>query len=131
MAYEKGVVFHGFMDNLFVREYLQKAFVYLHTSFSEACNMGIAEAMCLGKPIIAGKYSGGVPWQLDWGQAGLLVDVSKPEEIAKALVNVIVDSDLRVKLSLNARERAKALFNPDSICREYKYLYQQIIDTRV
>lgn len=40
----------------------------------------------LGTPVIGGRDSGAVPWVLDHGRAGELVDVRSEAEVAQALV---------------------------------------------
>ena len=45
--------------------------VLVHPALEEAQPMALIEAMALGIPVIAGRRSGGVPWTLDEGRAGM------------------------------------------------------------
>jgi len=47
--------------------------------------MSLLEAMHAGVPIVGGMHSGGVPWVLANGDAGILVDIRKPPEIARGI----------------------------------------------
>ena len=46
----------------------------------------LVEAMMLGTPVIGGRDSGAVPWVLDSGRAGELVNVRSEVEVVQALV---------------------------------------------
>ena len=62
--------------------------VLVHPSLEEAQGMVLIEAMALGIPTIAGEASGGTRWTLDEGRAGILVDVSDPGAVARAMVGL-------------------------------------------
>ena len=89
--------------------------------------MSLIEAMAMGIPVIAGKYSGGVPWTLDNGNAGIMVDVSKPEEIANAMLDLVTDTDKRKQIGLAGLEQAKKSFHISVVTDAYLNAYHKIL----
>ncbi len=79
------VEFVGRVDRGAMAGQYASADMLVHPSLDEACPMSVAEAMAHGLPVIGGRESGGVPWLLDEGLAGLLVDVKNPVDIARGV----------------------------------------------
>ena len=73
-------------------------------SFSESFGLVLIEALACGKPVI-GSDVGGITEIIN-DDVGLLVDPNKVSSIAGAIDKLINDDDLRLVLSLNARNRA-------------------------
>jgi len=120
------VLFHGKVDNAVLTAQLTDTSILFHTSKTEACSMVIAEAMTLGVPIIGGRHSGGVPWQLGNGTAGLLVDISNPREIADAAKWLLENQEARLALGKRAKERARSLFDPTTIVAKWGVIYSKV-----
>lgn len=89
-----GIKFIGRVPNDEVYRYLDESHILLHPSKEEAASTIISEAIAIGLPVVAGKYSGGVPEQLNYGKYGALVNVSSPVEIKNGLVKTIRDIDI-------------------------------------
>jgi len=64
------------------------------------------EAGASGKPIVAGR-SGGVEEAVLDGITGLLVDPSSEEDLARALIRLLTDDELRLKLGHQGRDRVQ------------------------
>lgn len=124
----EGVVFHGPVPNLQLVEELKQASVMLHPSRIESCPMGIAEAMALGLPVVGGCDSGGVAWMIAGG--GITVDINRPEEIAKAALQLISSNELYQQCSAAAINRVK-LFTPEIVSRQYEALYHKVLEPSV
>jgi glycosyltransferase involved in cell wall biosynthesis len=73
-------------------------------SFSESFGLVLIEALACGKPVI-GSNVGGITEIIN-KNVGLLVNPNKISSIASAIDEVINDEELRMVLSLNARNRA-------------------------
>lgn len=100
--------------------------VLIHPSLEEAQPMVLIEAMALGIPVIAGRRSGGVPWTLDDGRAGLLVDVRNPESIAEGMRALLDDPPRRAALGLAGRALARKRFHIASIAAAYEPIYERL-----
>jgi len=107
---------------------LSNAFMLLHPSRTEACSMAIGEAMQLGIPVIGGKNSGGIPWQLENGESGCLVDIEYPEDIAFGIKALVHNQNYRMAIVANALERAQKSFSVDYVTTKYEEIYRQILN---
>ena len=83
---------------------LQNAFALVYPSWFEGFGIPLLEAMHLGVPIITSTTSA-MPEIA--GNAAILVDPGKVNEIADAMNNLITDSKLRIELIENGLTRAK------------------------
>ena len=79
--------------------------VLILPSFSESFGLVLIEALACGKPVIGSKV-GGITEIIN-EDVGLLVNPNKISSISRAIDTLINDDDLRLVLSLNARNRAK------------------------
>jgi phosphatidyl-myo-inositol dimannoside synthase len=70
----------------------------------EGFGMVFLEASACAKPVIGGR-SGGIPDAIVDGVTGLLVDPHDPEDIANALVRLLTDRDLAIRLGQQGRTR--------------------------
>jgi len=81
-----GIEFIGHVGRPALAEMIAAAWCLVHPSLEESFGNTLVEAMMLGTPVIGGRDSGAVPWVLDHGRAGELVDVRSEAEVAQALV---------------------------------------------
>jgi glycosyltransferase involved in cell wall biosynthesis len=101
--------------------------VLVHPSREEACPVSITEAMALAVPVIGGKHSGGVPYTLEGGRCGKLVDVENPNEIAEAMIELAVDPNERRRLGHAGRESARRRFRISSVADQYESVYKRVL----
>lgn len=94
----ENVVFLGKQSRSQIALHLAEASLFCHPSLEESQPMCLLEAMSAGVPIVGGYRAGGVPWTLDGGKAGVLVDVSRPEPIASALLELHSNTELANEL---------------------------------
>lgn len=122
---DEGVTFCGPMQNSALIEFVgREADVLVHPSLNEAFSVAVSECMALRKPVIAGIHTTGMRWALDDGRCGLLADVRRPEEVARAMYLVATDETLRERLSEAAFERVWNLFRADVVVPQYEALYR-------
>jgi glycosyltransferase involved in cell wall biosynthesis len=76
----------------------------VYPSFFEGFGLPVLEAMQCGTPVIAGNRTS-IPEVV--GDAGLLVDPFDQNALARALAQVIDDSDLAAELRVKGLARAK------------------------
>ena len=117
------IIFYGSMPYADALAKIAQSTLVLHTSLEESFGMVLAEAMSYGVPVVAGKFSGAVPWVVQDG--GLLVDVTNVDEIVAAMDNLLSDQDLYARLSRNAIEAIRTRFSIKTIADQYLELYEQ------
>lgn len=98
----RDVIFTGSRND--VENIIPSCDVLVLPSFSESFGLVLIEALACGKPVI-GSDVGGITEIIN-DDVGLLVNPNKVSSIAGAIDNIINDDDLRLVLSLNARNRA-------------------------
>lgn len=128
---DKQVVFCGRTPQTKLHRLLQEEIsVLLHPSLSEAHPMALLECMALGIPVIGGESSGGVPYTLDFGRAGLLTDITAPHLMAAALVKMYMDESLRKELANHGWRRAHQLFHEDRMMDQYFAEYMKVLSLK-
>jgi len=128
-GFADGVEFRGPVPHDTVLRQMRESAALVHPSRWEACCMSIAEAMSVGLPVIAGRHTDGVSWQLDDGRAGVLADVTKVDDISRAMITQTRDERAWREMSTTARARARQLFNVDQVVGQYVALYHAALDS--
>jgi glycosyltransferase involved in cell wall biosynthesis len=75
----------------------------------EPFGRGVAEAMAVGKPVVAAR-NGGIPEIVEHEVTGILVNPGDVRAFATAVLRLLRDPELRQRLGLAARLRAESLF---------------------
>jgi L-malate glycosyltransferase len=123
----EGVAFVGSLDRAEVLRRLRSASVLVHPAREESFGMTLIEAMSQHVPVIAGASSGAVPWVLDDGNAGLLVDVNDPRALGGALEAVLTQTTLQSKLAAAGYARAWGQFRQSHVTDLYVDLYRRVL----
>jgi O-antigen biosynthesis alpha-1,2-mannosyltransferase len=103
-GYGKDIIFAGWVEQEDLPAFYSLADLFLYPSNVEAFPIPITEAMACGTPIVTSNVNG---LKEIAGDAAVFVDPSRPEEIATAIHQVLLDSELRLSLSAKSLERAK------------------------
>ena len=98
----RDVIFTGSRDD--VENIIPSCDVLILPSFSESFGLVLIEALACGKPVI-GSDVGGIT-EIITKDVGLLVDPNNVVSIAKATDKILIDKDLKLIYSMNARNRA-------------------------
>ena len=122
---DKSVNWHGFVDRETIRKLLLEADVLVHPSLEESFGLTPLEAMAFGVPVVAGKFSGAIPYIV--GQAGLLVDVRLPGQITNAIVQLLENVDLRHELGSIGKARIMGEFSSESVTKSYLAEYARLV----
>lgn len=130
MGLTEGVVFRGPLPyDTMLRTFSDEIDVLVHPSLDESFSMVALEGMALKKPVIAGKNTPGVRSVLDYGNAGSLVDVRKPEEIAAEMVRLGSDSGLREQMAQKAYDSAYSRFRVQNVIAQYEAAYARVLQS--
>jgi glycosyltransferase involved in cell wall biosynthesis len=124
------IEFIGPVDHATIADHLAAAAVFAHASVEESYGMSVCEAMHAGLPVLGGRYSGGVPWTLDGGRCGILVDVRNPRAIAGGILRFLSDQGLARNLGTAAQHRAVTAFSADAVVSGYLNAYAAAIRER-
>ena len=117
-----GVVFNGPVAHGGLLEAMAASDLLLHPALEESFGTVLAEAMSTGLPVVAGRSSGAVPWVV--GGAGVLVDVTRPDDMAQALRRLLQDPAARRTLGALGRERVRDCFSPAAVATQYEREYE-------
>jgi len=122
----------GVLDDIFflgnqlaVRDLLSIADVYFLPSETESFGLSALEAMASEVPVVATRV-GGLPEVVTDGESGYLVPVGDTDEMARRLVELAGNSELRHRMGRAARERAVRLFPIDKVVGMYEDLYREV-----
>ena len=106
------VVFEGAVGQARVRECLQEADVFVLPSFAEGIPVALMEAMSMEIPCVSTTVAG-IPELIRNGVDGLLVYPSDENELAEALVLLLEDGELRLRLGQAGRMRVRDRYDID------------------
>jgi phosphatidylinositol alpha-1,6-mannosyltransferase len=95
------------------------------TGEMEGFGLVYLEAAACGKPCV-GTRSGGVAEAVIDGQTGLLVAPDRPEEAARALLELLENGELARRLGLNGRRHAEE-HSWENIAARYAALYEAVL----
>ena len=127
MKLGESIRWHGFADRNRVLELLAATDILMHPSLEESFGLTLLESMAFGIPIVAGKKSGAVPFIVK--DAGILINIKDPTEIANAVVSLLARKDIRENLGQKGKKRVSQDFTMDRIVKAYMDEYQRIIET--
>lgn len=118
----KNVRLPGFVQN--VPELLRGADVYVQPSAWEGFGLAVAEAMASALPVVASDADS-LPELVAHNKTGLIVPKGKPEEFARAILEVLNDRTRAAALGQAARAAALARFSVERMVGEYATLYRE------
>lgn len=125
---DQGVEFCGEVPYEQLMPEIARSTIFLHPALEESFGMGVCEAMALGVPVVAGKKSGGVPFVLHEGAAGVLVDVKLPFAIAEGVLGLLRDENKRREFSTRGREFVSQNFTVSKMIDCYEFAYAAVLD---
>jgi glycosyltransferase involved in cell wall biosynthesis len=127
-GWAEGIDFVGAIPHARLLERLvQDVDVLLHPALEEAQPMALIEAMSLGIPVIAGEKAGGVPWTLDGGKAGRLVDVTSAAAVEAALLEFATQPELMAQFGRAGRQLAERRFHIRAVADAYEPIYGELM----
>ncbi|HVN06470.1 MAG TPA: glycosyltransferase family 1 protein [Bryobacteraceae bacterium] len=119
---EKVVRFLGFVPFDALRIFFESAALFVFPSLYEGFGLPPLEAMATGTPVVASNVSS-LPEVV--GDAALLVNPEKVFEIAEAILEGLLDDDLRAELIVKGKAQA-ARYSWDRTAREVLKVYREV-----
>lgn len=120
------VVFLGSLNRARLLKELSCANCLALVSHQETAPMVIEEAMAASIPVVASDLCG-IPFMIDDGKTGYLVDQNNIDDIADKLSRVLMDDELRNNMSMHCKEIAKERFHADSVAKKTMDLYKSVL----
>jgi colanic acid/amylovoran biosynthesis glycosyltransferase len=104
------VTFEGWRNQDQVREFFQRADLFVFSSFAEGIPVVLMEAMAMGIPCVASRIAG-IPELIRDGLDGFLAAASDDQAIVRAVARLMDDAELRRRMGEAAREHIEAEYN--------------------
>ena len=108
-----------------MRTELARASFLVLCSLQENAPLVISEAMASGLPVVASNV-GGVPWMVDEGVTGYLVDPTLPGDIARGLRLALENQELGQK-GARAKAVAEQRFRACAVAQKTVKVYRQVL----
>ncbi len=87
----------------------------------------ILEAMAAGCPVISTKNVGAIPETVIDGKTGILVEKKNPKAIAKAIIKLIEDPELRVKMGMAGRKRYEQYYTQEKNIENMIRVFEKVL----
>lgn len=100
--------------------------VFCMPSYEEAFGIVYAEAWAFGKPVIGGDIPA-LKEVISNESDGLLVS-QNPEDVAKAILKLLQNEDLKIKLGLKGKKKVEEKYNWNKVITETKGFYKKILN---
>jgi glycosyltransferase involved in cell wall biosynthesis len=123
LGIEDSVAFLGFQENPY--KYLARSSVFVLSSLYEGFPNALLEAVALGIPSAATRCPTGPEEIITDGVDGILVPPADEKALADAIKRLLLDRDLRDRLSRAGKKRAES-FGAEKIVREYENLIEGV-----
>ena len=124
---DNGVSFLGEVSHDELMSSMHNYDILLHPAREESFGNTLIEGLAFGIPVIGGKKSGAVPWVLNYGENGILVDVESEQEIFEGLDKLILGKEIYEKLSRSGLQYVKNRFSSKKIALQYIKLYKKVL----
>ena len=125
LGLEDKITLPGIIPN--VADNIQKAALFLLTSYSEGISNALIEAMALGLPVIATDVpSGGTVELIQHNENGLIIQTGDQKGLEEAMNTILSDADFAEKLGSNACKIQERLA-PDRVNEQWKRYFESII----
>jgi glycosyltransferase involved in cell wall biosynthesis len=121
---DDNVVFRGFVPNNRIQQCYYDSDIFCSSALTEVTPT-LLEALACGRPIVATNV-GSTSEFVDHGKTGILVPTANSDAIADAILKLLQDEGLRLKMGLNGRRRAEQTYAWDVIAKEYYCVYSSL-----
>jgi glycosyltransferase involved in cell wall biosynthesis len=123
---ESVVRFEGHVAQEHLPDALSEAAVCVFPSHAEAMPIAWLEALAAGKAVV-GSLLGPGPEVIEHGVTGLLCNPHDPRSIARCVIQVLTDTQLRYHLGNQARASAVAQFSVDVLVQRNDDFYKHVV----
>lgn len=120
-----------FLGQVNVKEYLPKTDILLLSSISEGQPLAILEGLAAGIPFVATNV-GDCRALLEGegedrlGEAGIVVPVMNSDAMADAVIRLINNPKMRIRMGRTGRERVEKFYSKETMLKEFYRLYKNL-----
>lgn len=122
---ENNVTFLGHIQGEQKISYYKSIDICVIPSSFESFSFVTLEAMASGKPVVASNV-GGIPYLVEEGETGFLFEPGNYHELAKKVIQLLENKELRERMGKLAEEKAE-LFSWESVTDETIKLYEKTL----
>jgi len=108
-----------------IPELLKESDIYVMSSEWEGLSISLIEALASGIPIVA-TNAGSNNEVIENNVSGIIVPIKNSEALAEGMYNLIINKDLRDRLSKEAVKRSK-LFSIENCAKKHLEMYKELI----
>jgi 1,2-diacylglycerol 3-alpha-glucosyltransferase len=119
------IIFSGLIQKEDLKNYLAAGDIYVGASQSETQGMNTSEAMYMGLPIVAVSATG-TNSLVKNGENGILV-AEDEKEFEMAVEKLVLDGDLRKKMSVASAQIARENFTDEVCARKMIKIYESLV----
>jgi glycosyltransferase involved in cell wall biosynthesis len=116
----------GRLDHAQLLKAYGRASIVVLASIQETAPMAVAQAMAAGKPVVATRV-GGLPWMVEEGVTGYLVDVGDTQSMADRIVELLRNKAMCQRMGQAAREVARERFAADRVAEQTVQVYRDLV----
>ena len=121
------VEFAGWVEPEKILELINTAtMVIMPSRWAEPFGLVALQATQMARPVVATRV-GGLPEVITHGETGLLVEKENSEALSEAIIFLLQNKDIAMRMGQTAKSRAQKLFNWKRFVDAYDALYRQII----
>jgi glycosyltransferase involved in cell wall biosynthesis len=120
------VHFLGKIGTSQILDELAAASIFALVSLEENSPMGIEEAMAAGVPVVTSNKCG-MPYMVQHGESGYLVNPERPDEIAARFQKLLTDNNLRKSMGNTSCKIAMQKFHPNIILKKTRQVYLEVL----
>lgn len=127
----EGIRFLGPVCSTQLTNLYDQSDLLVHPSLEESFGNTLVEAMARKVPVVAGNASGAVPWVLNSGEAGVLVDVADVDSLAESMIKILKNKDEWTSYSQAGFDNAYSRFKASEIVKMYISEYKRVLKGEV
>ena len=121
------VAVHGWKTGVQIRSIVESSRCLLLPSYQETLPVVVAEAMAMGKIVIASDV-GGVREMVDDGQTGFLFKAGDVSALTNLMLKVAeMNEETFLQMSQKARQKAWNMFNSESVAQKTVDFYERVL----
>ena len=127
---EQNVKFLGYLNQKEVIDTFNKFDIAVFPSTFESFGVAAVEAQACGVPVIVSNV-GGLPEATAPNYSSILVEKENPDQLAKEIIKLVNNHDLRKEMSKNAREFVEKTYNIEDNFGSVETVYKKIINEKL